>query len=153
MVYVRTRDLGRQRAPLPALLLAVALLGCAAFTSPSALAHHSFAPVELSTTIVVEGEVTEFNWTNPHSWMVLDVVGEDGAMQSWSVEMSAPVRLFRLGWRREDVSPGDRVRLKLHPLRSGEPGGMLVEAALADGRTLEDRPVESVGGPNAGSRP
>jgi hypothetical protein len=131
----------------------LALLGCAAFAAPSAHAHHSFAPVDVSTTIVIEGEVTEFQWTNPHSWVVLDVAGEDGATESWSVEMSAPVRLFRLGWRREDVAVGDRLALEVHPRRDGAPGGTLIKATLADGSERHDRPVERVGGPNAGSRP
>lgn len=107
-----------------------------------AQAHHSFAPVDVATTVVIEGEVAMFQWTNPHSWIVLDVAESDGSTTSWSIEMSAPVRLFRLGWRREDLAPGDRVVLVVNPLRSGRPGGALVSATLADGRELTDAPVE-----------
>jgi hypothetical protein len=124
-----------------ALRLASGLIAALVGGAPAALAHHSFAPVDVSSTVAVKGEVTEFRWTNPHSWVVLDVAEADGTVTSWSVEMSAPVRLFRLGWRREDFVPGDQVVLEIHPLHSGKPGGALVRAILADGRALEDAPV------------
>lgn len=124
-----------------ALRLAGGLIASFIGGTSSAHAHHSFAPVDVTTTVVVEGEVTEFRWTSPHSWVVLDVAEANGASTSWSVEMSAPVRLFRLGWRREDLEPGDRVVLEIHPLHSGKPGGALVRATLADGRALEDAPL------------
>ncbi len=121
----------------------IAILGAAAaavFAAP-ARAHHSFAPIDVERTVTVEGAVVEFRWTNPHGWIEIEVVDADGAATAWTVEISAPFRLFRLGWRRDDFAVGDEVVLVVHPRRDDRPGGVLVSAILADGSERLDAPV------------
>ncbi len=101
-------------------------------TAPVA-AHHSFAPMDLTRTVTLEGVVQEFQWTNPHSWIEIDVVNETGEVEHWSVEANSPNQLVRQGWRRTDIAPGDRVTVVINPLHSGERGGLFRQITLANG--------------------
>ena len=49
--------------------------------------------------------------------------GTDGTSQVWSLEGGAPSGLIRDGWTSKTLKPGDEVKLEVHPLRSGAPGG------------------------------
>jgi hypothetical protein len=44
--------------------------------------------------------------------------------------------LYRLGWRPSTVKAGDRVTVKIMPLRDGTRGDLLLHATTADGRQL-----------------
>lgn len=126
------REQGRVRT-LP-LLLAAALF--AATASP--VAHHSGAGVDRTRTITVSGIVKEFRWTNPHSWIDLEVTDAKGTAV-WSVEMNPPPFLIRAGWRSTTLKPGDKVSVTLNPIRTGEPGGIFVSVTLPDGKVLGGR--------------
>jgi hypothetical protein len=118
-----------------------ALAACAmavALVAP-ALAHHSAAGIDRTTTRVISGTVKEFRWTNPHSWIDLDVTDEKGATTTWSVEMTSPTFLVRAGWKRSTLKAGDKVSLTLRPFKNGDPGGLFVSVTLADGQTLGER--------------
>jgi hypothetical protein len=54
--------------------------------------------------------------------------------------MGANAYLYNLGWRPTTVKAGDRLTVKIQPLRNGAPGGLLVEAVTADGKPLGRRP-------------
>ncbi len=101
----------------------------------AARAHHSFAAFDMETEKTIEGEVVEFQWTNPHTWTWIDVTAEDGTTTRWGLEGMSPDFLGRRGWTRNTLEPGDRVRVTIHPLKSGEPGGTFVRAVLDDGTT------------------
>jgi len=104
-----------------------------AFVAATAVAHHSFAPMDLTRTVTLEGVIEEFQWTNPHSWIEIDVVNESGEVEHWSIEANSPNQLTRQGWRRTDLAPGDRVTLVINPLSSGERGGLFRRITLANG--------------------
>ena len=99
-------------------------------------AHHSFAPFDLTKEKTITGTVSRFEWTNPHSWIWVDVPNEKGGVDNWAVEGMSPNYLARRGWTRTTVKPGDKITIAVRPLRSGENGGMFVRATLADGRVL-----------------
>lgn len=102
-------------------------------------AHHSpsmFAGTELTLT----GTVREFQWSNPHSYIQLVVESTEGPEQEWSLEMGGNAYLYNLGWRPSSVKAGDTLTVKIRPLRSGEPGGLLIEATTADGKTIGRQP-------------
>jgi hypothetical protein len=113
-----------------------------------ALAHHSGAGVDRTRTITVTGTVKDFRWTNPHSWIDLEVTDAKGTAL-WSVEMNPPPFLIRAGWKSTSLKPGDKVSVTLNPIRTGEPGGIFVSVTLADGRVLGGR----AGGPAAAPTP
>jgi len=104
-------------------------------------AHHAAAGIDRTTTKELKGTIKAFSWQNPHSWMEVDVVNEQGKVVTWTVEMTAPSYLVRAGWKATTVKPGDEVVVSVRPLKNGDPGGLFVSVTLADGRTLTERPV------------
>ena len=115
-------------------------LACAMLmVATTAWAHHSGAGVDRTRTVTINGVVKEFRWTNPHSWIDLEV--SDGKCEPvvWSIEMNPPPYLVRDGWKSSTLKPGDKVSVTLNPIRTGEPGGIFVSVTLADGRVLDGR--------------
>ena len=98
-------------------------------------AHHSFAPFNTETEKTITGTVNRFEWTNPHTWLWIDVTEEKGLV-TWGVEGMSPNYLQRRGWSRTTFKPGDKVTVVVRPMRDGSPGGMFVRATLADGKQL-----------------
>jgi hypothetical protein len=123
----KTRMFGRTAA------VATAVVATAA--ASAALAHHSFAMFDNSKETVLDGTVSEFQWTNPHTWIQLKVT-EDGQTVEYSIETPSPNELSRRGWTPASLKPGDRAKITIHPLRDGSKGGSFVRGVLANGRTL-----------------
>jgi hypothetical protein len=121
------------------ILKALSLAGVAAslFVAP-ALAHHSFAMFDATKTVEMAGTVKEFQWTNPHSWLQVNVTDQQGVTKEWSLEMGSPGGLARNGWRPKTVVPGDKVTVKIHPLKDGTAGGQLLSVVLPDGKVMGD---------------
>jgi hypothetical protein len=115
-------------------LMAVALVALA--SAAPALAHHSFAMFDQTKIVTLEGAVHEFQWTNPHAWIELDVAS--GAKTTrWAIELNSPNNLTRQGWRRTALKPGDRVKVRINPLRDGKPGGLFLDVVLPTGKVLD----------------
>jgi hypothetical protein len=109
-----------------------------AMTSAPAWAHHSFAMFDQSRTVTIKGEVAEFQWTNPHAFIELDVANDGGGKDRWSIELNSPNNLTRQGWRRSSLKPGETVSVTLNPLRNGKKGGLFKKVVFADGHELGD---------------
>ena len=101
-----------------------------------ASAHHSFAMFDANQTTTLEGTVKEFQWTNPHAWIMLTVAKQSEADQQWAIEMGGPSGLARQGWRPKTLTPGMSVKVTIHPLRDGSNGGQFMEVTLPDGTVL-----------------
>ncbi len=99
-------------------------------------AHHSTNMFDPQQSLVLDGVVKEFQWTNPHTWIQLNVPDGKGGLKEWSIEGSSPNLIARQGWKRNSFKAGDKVKITVRPLRSGEPGGSFVSAEFADGRKL-----------------
>lgn len=98
-----------------------------------ALAHHSFAMFDFNNTVTFNGTVKEFRWTNPHVILLVAEAPKAGAAeQVWSMELTSPGNLTRLGWSRRSFKPGDRITLEFNPLRDGKHGGAFKKATLLD---------------------
>jgi hypothetical protein len=106
-----------------------------------ALGHHSAAGIDRGKTVTLSGTVRQFGWQNPHSWMEVDVPDDKGVVTTWKVEMTSPAFLIRAGWKATTVKPGEKVTVKIFPLRGGDPGGLFQSVTLADGSTLTERPL------------
>lgn len=104
----------------------------------SANAHHSFAMFDQSKKLTVKGTITEFQWTNPHSFIEIDTTGADGKKTHWSLELNSPNNLKRQGWTRNAVKPGDVVSVTFNPLRDGKPGGLFNSVTLPNGKVLAE---------------
>ncbi len=103
-------------------------------------AHHSFTMFDTSKQITITGTVTEFQWTNPHSYIEIDVKDESGALKHWSIEMGSPSILQQSGWKFSSLKKGDKTTLIINPLKNGQAGGFLNQATLPDGRVVGNGP-------------
>ena len=113
-----------------------AVLIALALASP-VFAHHSFAMYDHTRTITIRGEVTKFQWTNPHAYLEVDVKQKDGTIKHYSIEMTSINMMQRLGWRSNMIKAGDLVKVTVSPLLNGEAGGLMLDVTLPDGRKLE----------------
>jgi hypothetical protein len=77
------------------------------------VAHHSFAAeFDINRPIKLDGVVTKMQFSNPHSWLHIEVTTESGEKQQWMVEGGAPNALIRHGWNRNSVPPGIKVHVE-----------------------------------------
>lgn len=132
------------RKNLPAFsVTAVLLLAFAGAT----YAHHGIASwFDMSRSATVKGTVTGFDWTNPHSYIYLDVKNDKGAVEKWTAEMGSVGMLARAGWRRATVKPGDEITLIGKPAKDGKPKMILDKVVFANGQELVTSDVQ---GPSA----
>jgi len=103
-------------------------------------AHHSFVMFDTAKQVTMSGTVTSFEWTNPHAYIELDVKDESGAVKHWSIELGSPSILQQSGWKFNTLKPGMPLTVIINPLKNGNPGGLLVQANLEDGRKLGNGP-------------
>lgn len=113
-------------------LAGVVLAGLAA----PALAHHSNAMFDYAQTVSVTGEVSQFLWTNPHSYLEMNVTNSQGNVQAWTIEFQGIGLNSERGLKIDSFKPGDTVTVTLHPLRNGTTGGDFYSATLADGTEI-----------------
>lgn len=101
-------------------------------SSHVALSHHSDAGIDDESIVVVEGEVTEFRWRQPHVYAEIETL-EKGDVVRWDVQLVAVNVLARRGWSAESLVPGDQVIARLHPASNGRRYGKLSSIIRADG--------------------
>jgi hypothetical protein len=102
-----------------------------------ASAHHSFAAeFDRNAPVHLEGVVVEFQWVNPHSWLIVDVTKEDGSVERWAVEGGAPSALLRRGWNRNSLPPGTSVIVDGFQAKDGKPRANARDIEFPDGRRL-----------------
>jgi uncharacterized protein DUF6152 len=107
----------------------------AALAAPVALGHHTFAMFDASQRLTLHGTVKELQWTNPHCFLQL-LVRKEGDMQEWSLQMNAPLDLYRNGWRPGSLKPGDKITVVIDPTRDGSHSGRLRSGTAPDGKAL-----------------
>lgn len=108
-----------------------------ALFSVQAGAHHSGAMFDPKKEVTLTGTVRQFQYSNPHSWLLVDVKGKDGKVTTWGFEAEGPSTLTRAGIRRSDLGPGTQVEIVGHPLRDGRPAASWVKATrLSDGKVF-----------------
>ena len=98
------------------------------FSTSVALAHHSNAMFDRQKEVVITGTVREFQWTNPHIFIELVVAGPGGT-HNYSVEGPSPGVLRAHGWKFSSLKPGDKVVVKVHPLKDNRQGGGLISVS------------------------
>jgi hypothetical protein len=102
-------------------------------------AHHSATMFDQSRTITVEGVVKEWQLTNPHSWLLVEVTGKDGKVTVWGFEAEGPSTLQRAGIRPSDFKPGTKLKISGFPMRDGQPAAIWTTATRDDGKTFDPR--------------
>ena len=90
-----------------------------------AWAHHSHGNYQMTEYTHLTGTVTQLHWINPHTWIYLEVVAEDGESAVWALESAGAGGLLRSGVERDEVVVGDTVSVRCHQLRDGSNGCLL----------------------------
>lgn len=112
----------------------VSVLVLTAVAALPAAAHHSFAMFDFNDMRTLKATVKEFRWTNPHVVLLVEASPRPGtAPEVWSMELTSPGNLTRIGWSRHSFKPGDRIDLQFNPLRDGKHGGAFRQATFVDG--------------------
>ena len=101
------------------------------------LAHHAFAAeFDARKPVKVEGTVSKLQWTNPHTWIHVDVKRPDGTVENWAVEVGTPTVLFRRGFTKTSLAPGTKVVVDGYQARDGSRRANGRDITLPDGRRL-----------------
>ena len=66
----------------------------------------------------------------------------NNGVERWGVEMGSPNSMVKGGWKSNIIKAGDKVTVAVHPLKSGEHGGIFMSITLPDGRRLGGRAAE-----------
>ena len=126
-----------------------AVIGGAALLVAAAtpvLAHHSFAAeFDSNKPVTIKGTVSKVEWTNPHSWIHIDVKGPDGKVERWMVEGGAPNALIRRGWSKNSLPFGIEIVVEGFQAKDGAYRANGREITFPDGRKL------CVGSPDTGA--
>jgi len=112
--------------------------------SQLSFAHHSTVVFDQTRTILKKGTVTQFLLRNPHMILTLDVVNDDGETEEWKIEGQSIAGMQAMGFNRTSVSRGDEITVKIYPLKSGRPGGLIEGMIGADNTAYNmEAPVET----------
>ena len=104
-------------------------------------AHHAGVMFAEEEEVTVEGVVKEFQYTNPHSWLLIDVTDENGKTVTWGFEAEGPSTLMRRGIRAGDLTPGTKVTVTGHPMIDGRPAAAWTRAVREDGTVFMPRGI------------
>lgn len=100
-------------------------------------AHHSFAAEYESTKqISLRGKLLGMEWANPHSWIHIEVVTAPGRTEIWDVEAGPPNTLYRNGWRKDTIKPGDVIVVIGTKAKAKRLTANARSVQTSDGRTL-----------------
>lgn len=113
--------------------------GLLALATVTGLAHHSAAMFEEKKTITVEGMVKEFQFTNPHSWLLVDVTDKNGKVTTWGFEAEGPSTLQRAGIRPSEFPAGTKLTITGRPMKDGRPAAIWEYAIKPDGKKYDPR--------------
>lgn len=125
---------------------AIALATTTLLTAHAAQAHHAFgAEFDSNKPVELHGTVTDLKWTNPHSWLYLDVKGDDGKVTHWAVEFGGPYALLQKGLRKTDFPIGTEVVVNGFLAKNGKPVANASNVKLSDGRDFYTAAEDSPG--------
>jgi hypothetical protein len=125
------------------LISVMAGIGILLATTLPLIAHHSFAAeFDGSKKITLEGKVVQLEMVNPHSWIHFDVTNADGKVEHWKAEGGSPSVLLRLGWNRDTLPVGTKIKISGSPSKDGAFRMNTSGIEFADGKKL------SMGGSN-----
>ena len=99
-------------------------------------AHHGQAAYDLTKKVTLKGTVTNYVLVNPHSIFSFDATDDQGKVKNWTMELSTPLMLMRIGWTKTILKPGDPVTVTFSPAKNGAGLGYLDNVVLADGTVL-----------------
>ena len=126
------------------------LMGLCAMAAP-AMAHHSAAMFDHTKELTVSGTVKEFQYTNPHAWLMVTEVDAAGKTNEWAIELGAPTFIQRFGILKSSFPVGEKVKVRLRPMKDGRMAGEFMSVERSDGKVFRGigfgPPPGAAGGP------
>ena len=112
------------------------LIGVLLAAAP-AWAHHAFAAeFDQTRPLKLQGTVVKWEVTNPHSWIHMDVKGEDGKVVTWMIEGGSPNNLYRLGFTKDSLPPGSEIVVDGYQAKDRSTRAVGKSVIFSDGRKL-----------------
>jgi hypothetical protein len=128
------------------LTVLVAAVGLVLATVP-VRAHHAFAAeFDQSKPIKVQGSVTRWELTNPHSWIYIDVKDADKTV-TWMIEGASPNNLYRLGLTKESLPIGSVITVEGYQAKDGSTRAVGRDIVFANGKKFFLGLMEAEGAP------
>lgn len=124
---------------------AAAALALATAAAVPAFAHHSTAMFDMNREVQLKGTIKEWQWTQPHTWIVFEVPNASGGVDEYGIEGMSPSYLGRNGWSKHTLNPGDKVTLSIHPLKDGRKGGFDSSVTFPNGKIMYNLPQHTSG--------
>ena len=129
------------------LMVVVAAVGLVLAAAP-VLAHHAFAAeFDQNKPIKVQGAVTKWELTNPHSWIYIDVKDPDGKTATWMIEGASPNNLYRLGFTKESLPAGSVITVEGYQAKDGSTRAVGRNITFANGKKFFLGLMEAEGAP------
>ncbi len=101
-------------------------------------AHHSFsAEFDATKQVTLDGTVVKMEWVNPHSWLTINVPKPDGTTEQWKIEGGSPSVLLRLGWNRNSLPAGTRIKVVAFQAKDGSLRASSRDIEFPDGRKMD----------------
>ena len=114
-------------------LFAVLLGALGTLATVQTSAHHSFAAeFDANSPLKIAGTVIKVDWTNPHTYIFLEVENEEGDYEEWGFEMGSPNGLMRRGWTRNTLEIGTEVIITGTRARDGSLKGNAQTVLIAE---------------------
>jgi len=104
--------------------------------SGSAFAHHAWSGYDMANITTVKGTVTQFDWSNPHVWINLEVKNDKGSIEKWAVGGPSPSRMSNTGWDKDTLKAGDQITAVGHRISDGTNSLRLEKVVLSNGKEL-----------------
>jgi hypothetical protein len=102
-----------------------------------ASAHHAFNMFALDQVVTVQGTVKTYDFKMPHVWIYMVIPSKTGAgTEEWGFEAHSPNLVARKGWNVGTLKPGDKITMRMHPMKDGSKAGSVIDVTLADGKNL-----------------
>jgi hypothetical protein len=124
---------------MPRVATLTIIVGILSVLARPSFAHHSRAMFDVARNVSYQGVVSEYQWRNPHSHIVI-TVGADAkdpsTVGTWDIEASSISVMVDQGWTRTTYKPGDPITLVAHPMKDGSKGALLFYAIQPNGTRL-----------------
>jgi len=112
----------------------VIALGLFALTAPLFGHHGSRVSYDLTKQVTMKGVVVEYQYQNPHIYILYDVKDASGNVAHWGVETNSPIVQERWGWDKHTLKPGDEITVTVWPSKVGATRGYLAKLVTPDGK-------------------
>ena len=97
--------------------------------------HHGRAAYG-NVDVTVAATVVEFKFINPHVQVYFDVTDENGEIQHWQGEMTAPNKMARGGWTKQTLKPDDKIQITGRQARNGAHSVVINEIIMPNGENI-----------------